>query len=876
MADFRTSTVPATRSAKDVFTSVAGESARSHAKQGRLTVPWPSMRGDFQNRGRMRVAPEYRDDLGIRHFRTGNAIFSTPVIGTDETIYVGSADHVFYALDPIANATKWTKDVGEVIDSASTIGDDGSIYVPSGNGLYSFAPDGTLRWHLDLLKEESHFSPSTIYWWEGNAVVGPNGWVFAGCDDFHVYAIDPSGKVRWKTLTGCCVWTAASFGPENTVYFVSFDFHLYALDMLTGKVKWTRNMKNFVVSSPMTAPDGTLYVGSFDRTLYALDAKNGRLKWSMETGGPIYGTPAVDDDGFLYVGSSDGNVYCIDPATKTVRWSYYTGDCVRCSAVLGPDPEGAESFLVYIGSGTGMLYAFEPDGACRWSYDTLPAGPDRAQYCNINASIALGRHGLATASANGDVIYVPYTVARTHAGRPGFTYRPAHPFPENGSLLYPVSVGGVVSTVQAGETSIEALPADTVSLRVVHREAGRTVPAVIDAATLKVELPSESAYKPLVTPDGAHIHLLPQHAPAPGKHAIGLRLSYVAGGTTHVLDTRCEVSVKPIGASGPIVGKSFRVEQMSIYVPSIVPSFDQIGIASLAIDVAIVRHDPETGGVIAWGVQKFGIGADGEPTLGIPVPRFFNFAFGGTYKDGTLILESGECQFEITAFPVPLDRLRFTASVGESGIVASSMLTEAKLRSAIWRTIRSWLPLPRRGGGGRFLYRIRKLTEMFGAWFPDRNPLAGVTKLWTAAYRMLPQGFWILAARVWRPWGMVDRTGWYAGVGTFIAGTAPAVSHEGLRVEKFTYDPRRRRVRAWFRADASYARGDACPGILLVDRATGQPIPLNYSLTLWTSRDKRNVPRKVTLELPSRLDVTRQIDAVLFVDLEERATIPLA
>ncbi len=856
----------------DVFERVAGQRAKDSVR----TAPWTSMRGDFRNRGRMQVSPEFRDDLGIRHFRTGNAIFSTPVIGADETVYVGSADHVFYALDPIANAVKWTKDVGEVIDSASTIGEDGSIYVPSGNGLYSFAPDGTERWHLDLLKEESHFSPSTIYWWEGNAVVGPNGWVYAGCDDFHVYAIDPTGKIRWKTLTGCCVWTAACFGPDGTAYLVSFDFHLYAFDMHTGKVKWTRNMKNFVVSSPMLAPDGTLYVASFDRKLYALDPSNGRVRWSMETGGPVYGTPSVDDDGLLYLGSSDGNIYCIDPATRSVRWSYYTGDCVRCSVSLGPDPDGTHPFLAYVGSGTGMLYAFEPDGTCRWSYDTLPAGPERAQYCNINASIALGRHGIATASANGDVVYVPYTVARTHEGVPGFSVRPPSPYPERGSFLYPVSVGGVVSTVTAHAAPIAVAPADTVSLRVVHREAGRTLPAEIDPTSVRATLPAEAPYGVLVTPDGSQVNLLPTRPPEPGRHAVTLAMSYRAGGNVHRFETTFAVEVSPVRAPTPVLGKRFRIEQMSIYVPAIVPSFDQIGIASLAIDVEIVRFDPATGAVIAWGVQKFGIGPDGEPVAGIPVPRSFHFAFGGSYKDGTLVLESKECQFEITAFPVPLDRLRFTASVSDGTIVASSMFTEAKLRSALWRTVKSWLPLPRRGGGGRFVYRFRKIWEMFASWFPEKDRARGAVKLWTAAYRMLPQGFWILAARVWRPWGMVDRTGWYAGLGTFIAAPSRVASHEGLRVESFSYDARRRRLRASFSADPSYARGDACPGILLIDRRTNQPVPLNYSLAQWSTRDKRNVPVRVTLDLPSALDVTVGLDAVLLVDLEERATVAVS
>jgi hypothetical protein len=339
---------------------------------------------------------------------------------------------------------------------------------------------------------------------------------------------------------------------------------------------------------------------------------------------------------------------------------------------------------------------------------------------------------------------------------------------------------------------------------------------------------------------------------------------------------RCAVDVPRIPGRRSIEGMRFRIEQMSLYVPAIVASFDQIGIASLAIDVTVARHDPATGNVVAWGVQKFGVGPDGEPVAGIPVPRTFFFAFGGTYRDGTLLLESADCQFEITAFPVPLDRLRFTATVTDAGVEARSMLAEVRVRGAVWRTVKAWLPLPRRGGGGRFLYRMRKLGELFGAWFPERKGMSNVANVWTALRRMAPQGFWILAARVWRPWGLVDAQGWFAGLGTFLAAPARAPSHGGLAVESFSYDARRRRVRARFAADPSYARGDACPGILLVDRATGAPLPVNYSLATRTKRDGRHVPLKTTLDLPSRLDVSRGVDAVLFVDLEERATVPLS
>lgn len=855
----------------EVFERVAGREARERAKVD--TAPaWASMRGGHRNTGRMAVAPVFRDDLGIRRFTTGNAVFSTPVVGADETLYVGSADHVVYAFDPIANATRWTRDVGEVIDTAGCIGADGTVYVPTGNGLFAFAPDGATKWHIDLLQQKTHFSPSTIYWWEGNSAVGPNGWVYAGCDDFHVYAIDPQGNVRWRVLTGCCVWTTACFGPDDTVYFVSFDFRLYAFDMHTGRIKWTRNLKNYVVSSPAVGEDGTLYVGSFDRCVYAIDGRTGATKWKTETGGHVYASPAIDDRGSLYVGSADGNVYRMDAATGAVRWAYYTGDAVRSSAALGPDPEGTCPYLVYVGSGTGTLYAFEPDGACRWSYDTLAETSDRPQYCNINAAVALGRHGLATASANGDVLYVPYTVAKTHADSPGFRVRPPEAYPADGAALYPVSVGGVVSTAPVGTVTLH--PADTFSLRLVHRSGGHTLPATIDPATLRVDAPDGLDVRSLVSPDGSQVNLVPLAPAAPGAYPVSIRAEYVVDGSRRTIDAGCTLDVRPVDAPARSVeGMAFRVEQMSIYIPSVIPSFDQIAIASLAIDVHVFSHDAATGKVAAWGVQKFGIGPDGEPAAGIPVPRSYFFAFEGTYRDGTLMLESKECQYEITAFPVPLDRLRFTASVTEKGVVASSMLAEVRVRGAVWRTIKAWLPLPRRGGGGRFLYRLRRMFGMFGSWFPEDNPARGFRELWIAAVRMIPNGFWILAARVWRPWGMVDRGGWFLGLGTFLAGTPKLLSHEALRVVDFAYDAKHRRVRAWFRADAGYLRGDACPGIVLVDRATGEPVPLNYSLTLWTKRDRRNVPAHVTLELPSRLDVTKGLDAVLFVDLEKRGRV---
>ena len=63
-------------------------------------------------------------------FTTGGWVYSSPAIGADGTIYVGSDDHKLYAVNP--NGTqKWAFNTGIAVDSSPAIGADGTIYVGS-------------------------------------------------------------------------------------------------------------------------------------------------------------------------------------------------------------------------------------------------------------------------------------------------------------------------------------------------------------------------------------------------------------------------------------------------------------------------------------------------------------------------------------------------------------------------------------------------------------------------------------------------------------------------------------------------------------------------------------------------------------------------
>ena len=95
-------------------------------------APWPSMRHDRLNTGRSPIrarVPRGRPALGVRD---GKGIFSTPVVGRDETVYAGSADTYFYAVGR-GGRLRWRFKTGEVIDSAGVLGRGETVTFGSGD-----------------------------------------------------------------------------------------------------------------------------------------------------------------------------------------------------------------------------------------------------------------------------------------------------------------------------------------------------------------------------------------------------------------------------------------------------------------------------------------------------------------------------------------------------------------------------------------------------------------------------------------------------------------------------------------------------------------------------------------------------------------------
>jgi outer membrane protein assembly factor BamB len=279
---------------------------------------------------------------------------------------------------------KWRFETGEDVDSSPAIGPDGTVYVGSDDGnLYAIHPEtGTELWRFPA-GGEIRSSPA----------VGADGTIYFGSRNAF-YALNARGVLKWSFNAGDYVYSSPAVTSDGrTVYFGSSNGSLYAISA-TGTLKWQFNTGDKIVSSPAIGHDGleaVVYVGSNDRHIYAVAADNGALKWQFETRAEVYGSPAVGADGTVYVGECktgtseayDFNFFGLN-VDGSKRWQFNGGTGFYSSPAIGVDDK------IYVGLWDGYLLGLNPNGAKSWSVRTSPPS-------DINSSPAVGAN---------DVIYV--------------------------------------------------------------------------------------------------------------------------------------------------------------------------------------------------------------------------------------------------------------------------------------------------------------------------------------------------------------------------------------------------------------------------------------------------------------------------------------
>ena len=761
-------------------------------------APWPKLRGDAAQTGR---GAAHASTIGgaLWTFPTGKGVFSSPVVGADGTIYVGSADRTFYAIHEDGTLA-WSHTTGEIIDSAALLDDQGRAYVGSGDGhLYAFdAATGEVAW---TFAADPPGPRSIINWFEGNVAIGPDGTLYAGNDNFHVYAIDRAGGTKtWATDMPDQTWSSPAVDPAsgqitigNNAMLEILGANLWSFDRDGNKV-WKHSAWNgTVAASPALTADGGVIVGGFDGYVHDIDVATNQERWSFATRDHVYASAAIADDGTVVVPSADGTVYALDGATGAQKWAFDTVEPIRSSPAIDADGN------VYVGGGDGRLYVIDPDGSLRWSMQLITDERN-----DLNASPALGTDAVYLAGESGEVFSVPYDYC-LHASDARCTVGGGETFPPDGVSLWVTTPLG--SPLEIPPHTIDANAPLTLSL--VARKAGDTELAFLDSASVQVTVAPAPVVAPTVDVSADRRFLVitpqPQLGAPGGAVTIHVTATYLvdpmrdglafSGGTPGgSIDQTFTFSLAPAGTSYALTapgGTSDASTALEMYrlaapLPTILPSYNQIGFDSLHYLIGMVEPG------VAWVVGGT-LDAAGDTIVDPTTQGLFAVEVDDTSGQLTLTNDAG---FSLVAMGATLtfERFRVSARLDATGASPSS---PALVVSTQCMDIQLY---------GPFLSQL-------GLCNPDTGAL------------LVSGGLLV------RPWqgGVVHAP---AGVGSVSFAVTPTTVVATL-------------------TGSSIKTSDHALGVLLVDAATGVPLSLGYGLATTRTSNADGTAATVTVTVPA-------------------------
>ena len=256
-------------------------------------------------------------------------VAATPVV-EHGTVFIGSKDYSFYAIDAVTGRKKWSFKTGGEIHENAVIHGATVLFTSRDGFLYAVdANTGDKKWAFEtqagmpLARKSEPKAPIVA-----DGVVYLAAWVY-------IYAIDAmSGLAKWSLVTG----TSDFSQPTKTRGLIFFSRKhetqkngttLRALDASSGKVKWQFDAEGDPIGrrAPIAVRD--MIILGTERGLFAVDGETGAPRWNRVGGEGQYG-PAYADDGSIYftvkkgstVDGTDGDLYALDPVTGKDRWSF--------------------------------------------------------------------------------------------------------------------------------------------------------------------------------------------------------------------------------------------------------------------------------------------------------------------------------------------------------------------------------------------------------------------------------------------------------------------------------------------------------------------------------------------------------------------------
>lgn len=279
------------------------------------------------------VVDEHNNSLAWK-FKTSNFVYASPVLKGD-TIFVGSLDSTFYALNAKNGSKHWEYKLPGEVRSTAAISEK-KILFESENILYALNFQGELQWKVDLFKEslQNQIDPWDIFHsspiiHQENVYIGTENGLILG---FRIH--DGKEVFHCQTENKDIIRTTPAIS-NNSIFFGDWKGVVYAYSLENAEELWQYDTKqdtvykwkNAIQASPVISGHSIYFAGRSSR-LYSLNTDNGTKNWVhvSPTNQWLCGGVILKDE-FIYLGSSDQRLFqAFEAISGELQWQT-TVDC---------------------------------------------------------------------------------------------------------------------------------------------------------------------------------------------------------------------------------------------------------------------------------------------------------------------------------------------------------------------------------------------------------------------------------------------------------------------------------------------------------------------------------------------------------------------
>ena len=254
--------------------------------------------------------------------------YNTPTFAADGTVYIAGhsrGPQGFHSVNQSLTTPNWIFESGAEFNATPAIGEDGTIYIGSTNDkFYAINPDGTEKWSIEYGT-----------WTASATAIGPDGTIYFSGETATggvLLAVNPDGTEKWrKSLPEKAAQGGPAVASDGTIYLGGYEEEMIAYNP-DGTEKWSYNAKGPIETVPAIDNDGNLYFGDTNGFFHVVNADGLNPYKVIKIGDEIHSSVAIGSDGIIYVAANQGEfgkVYALKTnatGLQTGGWPMFAKD----------------------------------------------------------------------------------------------------------------------------------------------------------------------------------------------------------------------------------------------------------------------------------------------------------------------------------------------------------------------------------------------------------------------------------------------------------------------------------------------------------------------------------------------------------------------